>query len=78
MTWPIPKLPAVVAGGLGVLATLLGILEPSLTTPWHEIVAAVLAVLTALGITAAHMAVRSAVRAAHAAGVTLGRGEGAQ
>lgn len=70
----IPTLPAALMAILGVLATLITAVAPSLPSPWHEVAVAVLAVLTFLGVGAAHAAVRAAVREAHDAGVAAGRG----
>lgn len=65
----IPKLPAVLVAILGFLATALAGLEPTLSSPWREIVAAVLAVLAVVGVTVTQRAVAAAVRGAHAQGL---------
>lgn len=52
-----PKLPAAVAGLLGVLAFVLALVEPTLSEPWHAVVAGAIAVLTILGVPTVHAAV---------------------
>lgn len=74
---PVPKLPAALVAALSTVAFVLGLAEPSLGSPWQEVDAAVLAVLTALGVRSAHVAVsahgrRTARHAAAAAGDTSG------
>lgn len=53
-----PKLPAVVVAVLGVLATVLTVVQNVLPSPWKEYAAVALAILSALGVVQVHAAVR--------------------
>ena len=60
----LPALPAALVGVLGALATVLGALAPVLSSPWHEVVVAFLALLTTAGVGATQRSI-----AAHRAAV---------
>ena len=62
----LPVLPSAIVAALGVIGTALVVIEPSLSSPWREIDAAVLAVLTAAGVLGARASAR-----AHAAKVAI-------
>lgn len=67
-----PRLPAVLVGVLGALATVLTAVGPSLPSPWDVIVAGVLGVLTLLGVTATVGTMRRSLDAADARGFESG------
>lgn len=62
----VPRLPAVLVAALGVIASMLAIVQPSLPEPWPAVVGGVLAVLTLLGVPVTVRAVRAHGRATYA------------
>lgn len=72
----IPKLPAALVAALGTLATILTLVQDVLPSPWSDVAAAVLAILSAVGVRATIAAVRAHGEAsAHAALTQYGAGE---
>ena len=59
----IPKLPAALVAVLGVIASVLAAVQPSLPDPWPAIVSGLLALLTLVGVPATYLAVRTHGRA---------------
>ena len=53
----VPKLPAALVAVLGVLASLLAVVQPSLPEPWPAIAGGVLALLTLVGVQVTHSSV---------------------
>ena len=70
---PVPKFPASVVALLGFIGVALAGAQPTLDSPWREIVTAVLAVGTFAGMWRAQASVTGAVARAHVASIGAGR-----
>lgn len=75
---PIPKLPAGVVAALGVVAVVLTVVQPHLSSPWADVAGIALAVLAALGVGATNTAIRGHAAQAHAAGLAEGKQGGGE